>query len=117
MGFSKCFEDRQTFVGIVNRKVVLQSRKPNVPPEQIGTKFVKRADPDILIRCERGKPILHDFGGFVSEGERSNLRGTDPLMQQRGNTMRHNAGLPAPGTREHEKRTFNKTHRLLLRLV
>jgi hypothetical protein len=98
----------------------------DIPPEQIGTEFVKCADPDVppvsrvalrRARYERGKPFFHHIGGFIGKSQSGNLRRINSLVEQSGNAVGHDASFSATWTCKNEERSFHELHRLLLRLV
>jgi len=67
MLFGKFFEERKAFVSIVNGKIIAQSGEADVSAEQVGTEFMKGAEPDVFFRCEDGEPFFHFVGGFVGK--------------------------------------------------
>jgi len=102
---------------IVDREAGIDPDRGPLQPQHPHPGGVERPHPQVgrLPPQEVGHPVPHLPGRLVREGEGENLAGRDPeAVDQVGDAVREDPGLPAPGPGQDEQGTVRSEHRLPL---
>ena len=107
-------EQLLAILDVNDREVLVQADQRRVTSQQACTEAMKCPQPDAIVRDQSVQPRAHLVGRLVGEGQRDDLMIGNPLLQQIGNAMRHDARLTAARPGQNQQGTVNVSYRLLL---